>query len=308
MAKLAMRSLLYLVLCDKFAIIKDWNMTNSMTAFARVELKNLHWEIRTVNQRYLDVTFRMPDSCRSIEMKLKSILRGSLHRGKVDCSLRVDREAGTPGFDIDEGLVQSLMAARRRIDEISGATQTIDSLEVLRWPGVLTEFGNNKEDELEDVVNAFKKTVKSLVEMRGREGTELKRIIELQLSALSEIVGKIRNEAPRIAEQQRLKLFARLEQFDIDADDNRLEQELVFLAQKSDIIEELDRLDTHISEVKHTLGQKGAMGRRLDFLMQELNREANTVSSKASISDTSLQAVDLKVIIEQMREQVQNIE
>ncbi len=283
-------------------------MTNSMTAFARVELNNLHWEIRTVNQRYLDVTFRMPDSYRSIEMKLKSILRHSLHRGKVDCSLRVNKEGGSSGFDIDENLVQSLIAATRRVDEFNGTTKTIDALDVLRWPGVLAESGNNREDELEDVVNAFKETVESLVEMRRREGTELKRIIQVQLSELREIVGAIRNEAPVIAEQQRLKLLARLEQFDIDASDNRLEQELVYLAQKSDIIEELDRLDTHINEVNHTLDQKGAIGRRLDFLMQELNREANTVSSKASVSDTSLQAVDLKVIIEQMREQVQNIE
>lgn len=287
-------------------------MANSMTAFARAESNQISWEIRSVNQRYLDVSFRMPDAFRSIEIPLKAVLRKYLIRGKVECTLRVNSELSQISLVIDKELVTALLGATEEISSLTKNNKAPESLDVLRWPGVLLNSAVNTEQEKIEISDAFRNAVTSLQEMRLREGTELKNLILGQLAEVAKIVTQVRQEAPVILEQQHqrllLRLEKRLEQLQAEIDGPRLEQELVYLAQKSDVVEELDRLETHIEEVRHTLDQKGAIGRRLDFLMQELNREANTLSSKASVSATSMQAVDLKVIIEQMREQVQNIE
>lgn len=181
-------------------------------------------------------------------------------------------------------------------------------MELLRWPGAILDDSVDCETERATIIEAFGDVVNSLVEMRQREGDELKNIVLAKLGELAVIVNQVRLEAPTIAEHQRNKIQNRLLQIKVEVDESRLEQELVYLAQKSDIVEELDRLDTHMEEVRNTLSQAGPIGRRLDFLMQELNREANTLSSKATAANTSLQTVDLKVIIEQMREQIQNLE
>ena len=287
-------------------------MARSMTAFARVESDNISWEIRSVNQRYLDVTFRMPDAYRTHEIQLKNVMRKHIHRGKLDCTLRISQEHTHTSFAINLELVDSLRAAASRIDTLTGNKSQIDALELLRWPGAILEDKPDSDAQQLLIIEAFSDAVKSLVEMRTREGDELKNIVLAQLHELATITGKVRQQAPAISEQQRKKLQERLSQIvsykPLEVDESRLEQELVYLAQKADIIEELDRLDTHIEEVRNTLDQQGPMGRRLDFLMQELNREANTLSSKATIANTSLQTVDLKVIIEQMREQIQNLE
>jgi uncharacterized protein (TIGR00255 family) len=287
-------------------------MANSMTAFARAESNQISWEIRSVNQRYLDVSFRMPDAFRSIEIPLKAVLRKYLIRGKVECTLRVNSELSQISLVIDKELVTALLGAAEEISSLTKNNKAPESLDVLRWPGVLLNSAANTEQEKIEISDTFRNAVTSLQEMRLREGTELKKLILGQLAEVAKIVTQVRQEAPVILEQQHqrllLRLEKRLEQLQAEIDGPRLEQELVYLAQKSDVVEELDRLETHIEEVRHTLDQKGAIGRRLDFLMQELNREANTLSSKASVSATSMQAVDLKVIIEQMREQVQNIE
>jgi len=283
-------------------------MAKSMTAFARVELDNISWEIRSVNQRYLDVSFRMPEPFRSMEITLKNNLRQHVHRGKIDCSLWVSKEKAQTSLSVDEQVVTSLLSATKQIDQITGYRRDIDVMELLRWPGIILDKEPDSSDERDDITTGFKEGIQMLVDMRQREGGELKNIVLAQLEELSKIIDAVRTEAPAISLQQQQKLQNRLAKIKVEVDAGRLEQELVYMAQKSDIAEELDRLDTLVEEVKHTLLQKNPIGRRLDFLMQELNREANTLSSKATISNTSLQAVDLKVIIEQMREQVQNIE
>lgn len=283
-------------------------MARSMTAFARAEADNISWEIRSVNQRYLDVTFRMPDIYRVLEMQLKDSLRQQLHRGKLDCALRVQPGQSQTSLAINDELVNSLRAAASKIDTLTGNKTQIDALDLLRWPGAIVDNNHDSGSERVTIIEAFNDAVTSLVEMRQREGDELKNIVLAQLHELAGIVRQVRVEAPTIAEHQRHKLQDKLLQINVDVDEGRLEQELVYLAHKSDIVEELDRLDTHMGEVRKTLNQTGPIGRRLDFLMQELNREANTLSAKATAANTSLQTVDLKVIIEQMREQIQNLE
>ena len=184
----------------------------------------------------------------------------------------------------------------------------INPLELLKWPGILHEDTDEFNVLLSTVQSVFEEAVEALVDMRKREGAELERVIRERLESLSAIVQDVRRQAPAIARRQSERLSERIAELGAEIDTGRLEQEVVYLAQKSDIAEELDRLDTHVEEVRGTLGQEGAIGRRLDFLMQELNREANTLSAKSVAAETSIQAVELKVVIEQMREQIQNIE
>lgn len=290
-------------------------MTNSMTAFARVESGNVAWEVRSVNHRYMDATFKIPERYRGFEPGLRSTLRQQLDRGKLECLLRVDQESSeSSGLAVNEDTLKRLLAAVNKTRNVMKDTMlnsnesTLNPLDVLRWPGVLQEDQPDQSELELRIKSTFEEALSSLLEMRKREGAELKKIILAKLSEVEEIVVLVREEAPKILSRQKHKLMTRLDELRGDIDNNRLEQELVYMAQKSDVIEELDRLNTHVEEVRTALKQQGAVGRRLDFLMQELNREANTLSSKATAANTSIQAVDLKVIIEQMREQVQNIE
>lgn len=284
-------------------------MTKSMTAFARIESGNVTWEIRSVNHRYLDGTFKLPEAFRGLEPKLRNSLRKQLDRGKVDCLLRVNQD-----LDEDQSIVINKVQLEKLNAAINKTTSVIDNaapiniLDVLRWPGILTTESTDQSQLDNKIKESFEAGLKSLLEMRGREGEELRKIIQDKLADLKVIVDAIKLEAPLIVARQKQKILDRLADLNQEPDKNRLEQELVYLAQKSDIAEELDRLYTHVEEVFATLAQTGPVGRRLDFLMQELNREANTLSSKAVAANTSVQAVELKVIIEQMREQVQNIE
>jgi len=283
-------------------------MAKSMTAFSRIEDGNFSWEIRSVNQRYLDVSFRMPENYRALEIQLRNSIRKQLNRGKVDCSLRVADDQSAASLAINQVFIRSLAETANEVDKLTGNSSELHSLELMRWPGAITSDNPDLAGEQTRVLSTFKTAIKSLVDMRQREGDELKKIVLAQLGALSIIVLKVREEAPVIAEQQRNRLTERLAVLEVEIDQGRLEQEIVYMAQKSDIVEELDRLETHIQEVRNSLEETGPIGRRLDFLMQELNREANTLSSKATTANTSLQSVDLKVIIEQMREQIQNLE
>jgi len=284
-------------------------MTKSMTAFARIQSGNITWEIRSVNHRYLDGTFKMPEGYRGIEPRLRNWLRAELDRGKVDCLLRVDEGSNENlGIVINDDQLRQLKAAIETAAEAIDNLAAPNVLDVLKWPGILGSSNLDQTEVEKAIGECFQETLTSLLEMRSREGAELQRIILEKLTELQGIVDNVRQEAPIISERQHEKLTKRLDELNQAVDKNRLEQELVYLAQKSDIAEELDRLDTHVEEVKTTLAKSGPVGRRLDFLMQELNREANTLSSKAQAANTSIQAVELKVIIEQMREQVQNIE
>ena len=236
-------------------------------------------------------------------------MRKQLDRGKIDFFLRVELgSSDSADYSIDETKLKKLLVAIEQANTILGGSHPIDTLEVLRWPGVLQENNTDQSEFNNRIKRSFAEAIDSLVAMRRREGDELKRIILQKLLELETIVKHVRKEAPKIMNRQKSRLIERITEMQLEVDQSRFEQELVYLAQKSDIMEELDRLDMHTKEVRTTLGKDEAVGRRLDFLMQELNREANTLSSKALAANTSVQAVDLKVIIEQMREQVQNIE
>ena len=284
-------------------------MTKSMTAFARSESGHISWEIRSVNHRYLEVAVKVPDAFRSLETGLRNKLKARLNRGKIDCQLRIGHsQASEASLSIDEKLLKDLTGALATIIPKLETVAPVNPLEVLKWPGLLSEPTEDEESIKRTVVELFDTALAQLIEMRSSEGAELRKIILEKLADLRSIVDQAATEAPIISARQRDKMISKLNDLKIEADPGRIEQELVIMAQKSDVAEELDRLNTHIEEVSATLDSKEAVGRRLDFLMQELNREANTLSSKAVATNTTIHAVELKVTIEQMREQIQNIE
>ncbi|MFT7244755.1 MAG: hypothetical protein ACI82A_002113 [Candidatus Azotimanducaceae bacterium] len=284
-------------------------MTNSMTAFARAESGGIVWELRSVNQRYLDVSFKIPESIRFLEPALRDVLRSKIQRGKVECLLRIDRKIDDPtDLKINQGAVLKLLSATQDLAAMFPNARQPTTLDLLSWPGVLEQEEQDRDALGLEITTAFSEAVKALAEMREREGTGLEHIIRTKLLELAAIVTSVRGEVAVIQDRQQHKIRDRINELKVDVDAGRLEQELVYQAQKSDVAEELDRLNTHVTEVQSTLDSKKPAGRRLDFLMQELNREANTLSSKAIAANTTIAAVELKVIIEQMREQVQNIE
>ena len=282
-------------------------MTRSMTAFARAQHGAAIWEIRSVNHRYLDVNFRLQDNFKYLETELRTQFKKVLYRGKIECTLKIKSEEVTSSLDINEPLALELKNAMEKVTSLTGLTNKGDALSFMRWPDVLSspDVGEALAD---DVLVAFKKAVEQLAKMRSREGHELAELIEVKLKEIEETIQEIRLTAADIATNLHDRLKAKLAELDIVVEPARLEQEFVLQAQKLDIIEELDRINTHVTEVRRCLDSTEPVGRRLDFLMQELNREANTLSSKAQSTDTTLSAVDLKVLIEQIREQVQNIE
>lgn len=289
-------------------------MTRSMTAFARQEAEHswgsLVWEIRSVNHRYLEPHLRMPESLRELEGSLRERLRKKLSRGKVECTLRFHPEAQAQQLTVNTEFAKELIEAADQVAalSLSGNTQPMNPLDVLRWPGVLQDAQIDMDLVKTEALALFGNALDDLLAGREREGTELNLLIEQRLVSISEIVTEVRSKLPQILQAQRDNLRSRLEELKDELDEGRLEQEMVILAQKADVDEEMDRLNTHVQEVRRVLKQKGPIGRRLDFLMQELNREANTLSSKSIVADTTQNAVELKVLIEQMREQIQNIE
>lgn len=287
-------------------------MTRSMTAFARQELHRewgtLTWEIRSVNHRYLEPHLRLPESLRDLEGALREKLRTALSRGKVECTLRFVAEAGAQTLNVDQARAEEVIAAAAQVRALMPDSAPLDTFQVLGWPGVLVETDLDMEAIKREALALFGQALSDLSSGREREGGELGQLIRQRLDSISEIVAEVRSLMPQILEAQRDSMRAKIEEMRVDADPMRLEQELVLIAQRADVDEEMDRLDTHVQEVRRVLGQKGPVGRRLDFLMQELNREANTLSSKSIVASTTQRAVELKVLIEQMREQIQNIE
>jgi len=298
----------------KLSTFKEYSMPRSMTGFARREAKlpwgTAVWEIRSVNHRYLEPSFRLPEDFREIEPNLRDAMRKSLQRGKVEASLSIQWEQeGEADLGINISRVTQLTKAAQQINHLLGAAAApINALDILKYPGVLQKQELDREEMQSAVLKLFDSALEGLIEHRTREGNELEQLILQRLDAVSGQVVKVRARMPEILAAQREKLQTKLAALQVDLDPERLEQEIVLLAQKADVDEELDRLDTHVIEVKRSLKQTDSLGRRLDFLMQELNREANTLSSKSIVSDTTQAAVELKVLIEQMREQVQNIE
>lgn len=289
-------------------------MPRSMTGFARREAKlpwgTLVWEIRSVNHRYLEPSFRLPEDFREIEPLLRDAMRKALQRGKVEASLNVHWEQeGENELGLNLTKVAQLTKAAQQINGLLGdVAAPVNALEILRWPGVIQKQELDRDAMHQAALELFDSALEGLIEHRSREGAELEQLILSRLDSVSTQVVKVRARMPEILAAQREKLQAKLSALQVELDPERLEQEIVLLAQKADVDEELDRLDTHAIEVKRSLKQTDSLGRRLDFLMQELNREANTLSSKSIVSDTTQAAVELKVLIEQMREQIQNIE
>ncbi len=288
-------------------------MVSSMTAFARhqktFDWGTLSWEIRSVNHRYLEPGMRLPDFLRSLEPSVREQLRQQLSRGKVECQLRlVSTEAAHKDAGLDTALVQQLQKLSEQVSALAPDCRPLSVSEILKWPGVLQEPDPDIEAIGSAALDLLQTTLQALNEARQREGQELATMINKRLDSISEIVAAVRAVMPDILKRQQDNIAERLSAWKTELEPSRLEQELVLLANKSDVEEELDRLETHVTEVRRVLNLKEPVGRRLDFLMQELNREANTLSSKSVVSETTLQAVELKVLIEQMREQIQNIE
>lgn len=298
-----------------FTLLGVYPMISSMTAFAHQTIQlpwgTMTWEIRSVNHRYLEPGFKLPESLRRIENDLREQLRHDLTRGKVECNLRIQAEPSghKKCIALDETLLAELINASKIVQhQLPQPAPSLNALELLQWPGVIINEQPDNEQLCIQALEIFKSTLEQLRESRQREGAQLKLFIEQRLDTITTITQDIRQQLPTILQKQKQKLQQRLNDILANFDSDRLEQEMVMLAQKADIDEELDRLDAHIKEVRRVLSEGGSCGRRLDFLMQEFNREANTLSSKSIVSNTSQAAVELKVLIEQMREQIQNIE
>ena len=288
-------------------------MTASMTAFSRQQKEqewgSLTWEIRSVNHRYLETSVRLPESLRALENGVREALRKRRTRVKVECALRFQSEAKiSSDLHLNTTLIKQLVQANVEIEQITGTSSNLSNMEVLRWPGVIEEQDFDKTSIEKQALSLFGAALDDLVATREREGAELQGFIKKRIDSVREIVVNVRNKMPEILTKQKQNILDRLAELQAELEPTRLEQEVSLLAQKADVEEELDRLDSHLNEVERVLSANGQKGRRLDFLMQELNREANTLSSKSIVVETTLSAVELKVLIEQMREQIQNVE
>ncbi len=292
-------------------------MIKSMTAFSRVQQSNdsgeIVWELKSVNHRYLEPGFKLPDDFKQIEPAIRQKLGQSLKRGKLDISLRYRLSAqDATDINLNEELVKQLRQVEQDVLKIVHEGHSLSVADILRWPGVVDESARDFSPLHELAINSFDEALQQLVANREREGQALHDMIATRCQQISDIVRQVQQRRPEMLEAMRQKwtnqLNDKLAQWSETADAGRLEQELVILAQKIDVEEELDRLLAHIDEVESVLERDEAVGRRLDFLMQELNREANTLSSKSQDTETTRLAVDIKVLIEQIREQVQNIE
>ena len=288
-------------------------MMLSMTAFSRQQSEqewgSLTWEIRSVNHRYLEVSLRLPDLFRGLENSIRGAVRKKLSRGKIECQLRYKAgESFQSELHLNRALIQKLIQANIEIEQLTGASTVLSSTEILRWPGVIQDQEFDITAIEKPAFELFGDALEDLVASRQREGEELKGFIQKRIDSIRKIVSTVKTAMPEILAAQRQNLADKLDALKADLEPSRLEQEITLLAQKADVDEELDRLASHLNEVERVLSNAGQKGRRLDFLMQELNREANTLSSKSIVAETTLSAVELKVLIEQMREQIQNVE
>ena len=288
-------------------------MISSMTAYARQEYRDdlggLVWELRSVNHRYLEVSVRLPEEFRAIEPAVRELVAKKLGRGKVDCSLRFEAGAdNTAGIRVNARLAGQVIEAAREIGQLQHEAVPPRTIDIMRWPGVLEAERQDFSPLQMRARELLDESLDSMIENRRREGARLAELIQARSSAMQEQVVKVRERMPEVIAGIRERLRARLDELSGELDEGRLEQEMTLLCQRLDVDEEMDRLDAHLQEVEQVLQRKEPVGRRLDFLMQELNREANTLSSKSNDSETTRIAVEMKVLIEQMREQVQNIE
>ncbi|PWY57485.1 YicC family protein [Legionella qingyii] len=288
-------------------------MLQSMTAFSRVQKQieegHFCWEIKSVNHRYLDVSFRLPESFRFIEPQLRHVLRDVINRGKLECQLKYqDTSSNNQSMLINVGMVNALVNLSEKLSASHHLPNDLGISRVLSWPGVVQASVPDADVLGGHALSLFKDAIDQLKQMRITEGSALKAHVEGRLSELSEEVKRARSIVLMQTEQVKDKLLTRLHSVKLEVQESRVEQEIALILTRIDVSEELDRLETHLDEVSRTLNCDKIAGRRLDFLMQELNREANTLSSKSDSVELTKSAVEMKVLIEQMREQIQNIE
>lgn len=287
-------------------------MIYSMTSFAHHEIKqpwgNAVWEIRSVNQRFLETYFRLPEAFRNLEMTLRERLRSSLTRGKVECSLRIElNQQQNSELALNQEYAKQVISSIKWLKETANEGE-INLVDILRFPGVVDNQSQDLDQISQDLLAGFEQILADFIAMRGREGANLQALIQQRLDAIASEASKVQAQMPSILQWQKDRLQQRFDELNLQLDPQRLEQEMVLLAQRVDVAEELDRLQLHVKETTSILNKGGAVGRKLDFMMQELNREANTLASKSINADVTNSAVELKVLIEQMREQIQNLE
>ncbi len=287
-------------------------MMYSMTAFSRATAdhngRHLVWELKSVNHRFLETNFRLPDALRTIEHPLRDLARKHLKRGKLDCTLKIEQLGGRGAISINREILLQLLAAIEQVRRDAPDIGSVSPTDLLRWPGVLDDIPADDSEVLAAAQDLFEQALSDLISMRQREGEQLHHTIDSRLDKIEQITNQLKPIAANLPAQQKNKLQLRLADLEVNVEPERLEQEIALLAQKADVAEELDRLIIHVEEARSHINNSGPHGRRLDFLTQELNREANTLGAKAVVPETSQRAIDLKVLIEQIREQVQNIE
>jgi uncharacterized protein (TIGR00255 family) len=289
-------------------------MIYSMTAFARTQSQgewgSLICETRSINHRFLEISIHSPDLLHAFEMSVRERIRQFVKRGKIECNIRYQANPSMEGslYLVNKPLVQELGKASEEIAALLTTTAPINPIDILRFPGVL----NTKEADLTSLraqlMHLLEKTLEELVSVRGREGEELRQLFSQRTESMLQELSKVRERLPEVMSEIQERLLKRFADVKIELDPGRLEQEMVMFAQKIDISEEIERAETHIKEISRVIKQGGIIGRRLDFLLQELNREANTLGSKSVDSLITHCAVEMKVLTEQMREQIQNIE
>ena len=286
-------------------------MIHSMTGYARHQLKgdwgSATWEIRSVNQRYLETYWRMPEQFRSLEPVLRDKIRKALQRGKVECNLRFEADQANRGeLQLNKALAEQLIQNAEWVQQQAGGQ--INPVDILRWPGVMETPEQDADAISKELLAGWQEALTAFIESRASEGANTAVMITTRLDKITEQVAFVREQMPAVMQWQRERLTTRLADVIDELDPQRIEQEMIMVAQKIDVAEELDRLDSHVSETQKILKKGGACGRRLDFMMQEFNREANTLASKSINAEITQAAVELKVLIEQMREQIQNLE
>jgi uncharacterized protein (TIGR00255 family) len=285
-----------------------YSMTGYAVAARELESAVLNLELRAVNHRYLDIQFRMPDELRAIESVLRETLTARLNRGKIECRISYMPIPGRKGLDLDEDLLKQVVTLDARVRAALPVAQSVTVADVLRWPGMLGTESLDVDDLRQVCLSLLEQVLEDFTLTRGREGEKLKAILLERAAAVESRLADVAPRMPAVIAAFQEKLATRLKEALGNADEDRIRQELVLLANKIDVDEELTRLTTHISELRRILDKGGAVGKRLDFLMQELNREANTLGSKAADVTVTQVSMELKLLIEQMREQIQNIE
>lgn len=287
-------------------------MIRSMTGFARQEQQfawgQLAWELKTVNHRYLEMSFRLPEDFRAAESAFRQIIGKSVRRGKIECGLHFRPMIAASALEVDTELLESLMRTVKQTAERAGERARINVVDVLRWPGIVRDMNRDSAPMQAAANELLEQALAELARFRDSEGGRLREALELRAGQMFDLSKKVEERLPDIRSRIRSKLLERVATLVKEVDENRIEQELAMIAQRLDVDEEIDRLRGHLVEVRKTFEGAEPAGRRLDFLMQELNREVNTLSSKSQDIETTRAAVDMKVLIEQMREQVQNIE